>query len=232
MQGYSVFQPYNRGDFEIIFIGDGFKVNNQKTIWLSLSDVADMVGVHPSTVRIWADEGSLPVYRTKGGHRRFVKEEIDVWIQTSRQKKAIKPENALHDVLKRIRFRIEERQLEAEGWYQKLDDEARMKYRMSGKSLMQSLASYLRAEGEEAIAEAHSLGYEYASRGRRYNLSIIEATHAFLFFRNLLLEAMGAVYLEAHVSDTKSWNEVLSRVHAFTDQTLLSLLETYEAFRG
>ena len=201
--------------------------------WLNLGEVASIVGVHPSTIRNWADKGSLPVYRTKGGHRRFLKEEIDLWVQTSRQKKTIKPEKALYDVLKHIRFQIEEKDLEAEKWYQKLDDDARKKYRMSGKSLMLSLANYLSAEEEEeAIAEAHSLGYEYASRGRRYDLSLIEAIHAFLFFRNLLLEAMIAVYFDAHVCDTESWQEMLSRIHAFTDQTMLALLETYEAFRG
>ena len=202
------------------------------TNWLNLSDVASIVGVHPSTIRNWADKGSLPVYRTKGGHRRFLKEEIDLWVQTSRQKKTIKPKKAIYDVLKRIRFQIEEKDLEAEKWYQKLDNEARKKYRMSGKSLMLSLANYLSVEEEEAIAEAHSLGYEYASRGRRYHLSLIEAIHAFLFFRNLLLEAMIAIYLDAHVYDAESWEEMLSRIHAFTDQTMLSLLKTYEAFRG
>ncbi len=200
--------------------------------WLSLSDVSEMMGVHPSTVRVWADKGAIPVYRTEGGHRRFSRDEINLWIKTSRQNKNIKPENALRDVLKHIRFRIEKNAIEAEIWYQKLDSEARLKYKMSGKSLMQSLARYLSEEGEQAIAEAHSLGYEYASRGRRYNLSLIEATRAFLFFRNILLEAMIAVYLEAQVSDTESWNEMLSKIHAFTDQTLLSLIETYEAFRG
>jgi len=144
--------------------------------------------------------------------------------------KGSRSERALRDVLKRIRFKIGENQLESEKWYQKLDNEARLKYRMSGKNLMQSLASYLSAEGEDAIAEARSLGYEYASRGRRYGLSIIDATCAFLFFRNALLEAMIAVYLDARVSDTESWGDMLSRIHAFTDQTMLSLMETYQAF--
>ena len=198
--------------------------------WLSLSDVARMLGVHSSTVRAWADQGVLPVYRTEGGHRRFLQDEINLWMQTSRQKKEVDPERALRDVLKRIRFKIGENQLESEKWYQKLDNDARLKYRMSGKNLMQSLASYLSAEGEDAIAEARSLGYEYASRGRRYGLSIIDATCAFLFFRNALLEAMIAVYLDARVSDTESWGDMLSRIHAFTDQTMLSLMETYQAF--
>jgi excisionase family DNA binding protein len=200
--------------------------------WLSLSDVALMLGVHPSTVRIWADQGVLPVYRTKGGHRRFLREEIELWVQTSRQKKDLEPARALRDVLKRIRFKIGKNELESEVWYQKLDDDARKKYRLSGKSMIQSLAGYLGAEGEDAIAEARSLGYEYASRGRRYGLSIIDATRAFLFFRNLLVDAMVAVYLDARVSDLEAWGEMLSRLRTFTDQTLVSLMETYAAFEG
>ena len=204
------------------------RVNN----WLSLSDVSKMLGVHPSTVRSWADQGVLPVYRTEGGHRRFLEDEVNLWIKTSRQKEDVETEYALRDVLKRIRFKIGENQLESESWYQKLDDDARNKYRMSGKNLMQSLSAYLRSEKEDAIAEARSLGYEYASRGRRYELSLIDATCAFLFFRNALFDAMIAVYLDARISDTKSWGKMLSRIHAFTDQTMLSLMETYAAFEG
>ena len=204
--------------------------NRNLSNWLSLRDVAEMLGVHPSTVRAWSDQGVLPVYRTQGGHRRYIQNEIVLWMQTSREKKEVEPESALRDVLKRIRFKIGENQLESEKWYQKLDEDARNKYRMSGKSLMQSLASFLSAEGDDAIAEARSLGYEYASRGRRYGLNLIDATRAFLFFRNTLLEAMIAVYLDARVSDTESWGEMLTSLHAFTDQTMLSLMETFEAF--
>ena len=200
--------------------------------WLSLSDVADMLGVHPSTVRAWSDQGVLPVYRTQGGHRRYLLNEINLWMQTSREIKGVEPEHALRDVLKRIRFKIGENQLESEMWYQKLDEDAREKYRVSGKNLMQSLAHYLSAEGEDASAEARSLGYEYASRGRRYGLKLIDATRAFLFFRNALLEAMIAVYLDARVSDTESWGEMLTSLHGFTDQTMISLMETYEAFEN
>ena len=39
--------------------------------WLSLSDAAKLLGVHPSTVRLWSDKGVLPTHRTSGGHRRY-----------------------------------------------------------------------------------------------------------------------------------------------------------------
>lgn len=198
--------------------------------WLSLGDIAELLGVHPSTVRAWSDQGVLPVYRTQGGHRRYRHSEIEVWMQTTRQKNKVEPENAMQHALRRIRFQIGENSLDAEEWYQKLDNDARMQYRMSGKVLVQGLTSYLASEGDDAIAEARSLGYEYASRGRRYELNTVDATRAFLFFRNLLLEAIIDVYRDARVSDADAWHEMLSRIHSFTDQIMVSLLETYQAF--
>ncbi len=206
------------------------KVNNKD--WLSLGDVAEKLGVHPSTVRAWSDQGVLPVYRTQGGHRRYLLDEINLWLETSRQNQDVEPARALRSVLNRIRFQIGESQLSEESWYQKLDNDARLQYRMSSKNLMQSLSNYLNVQGEEAIAESRSLGYEYASRGRRYGLCLLDATRAFLFFRNLLIEAMTEIYLSSRVVDVEAWGQMLSRLHAFTDQTMLSLMETYQAFEN
>lgn len=38
---------------------------------LSTSEAGKLLEVHPSTVKRWADQGLLPVTRTRGGHRRF-----------------------------------------------------------------------------------------------------------------------------------------------------------------
>ncbi|HLA43587.1 MAG TPA: helix-turn-helix domain-containing protein, partial [Aggregatilineales bacterium] len=39
--------------------------------WISLGEAAKLLGVHPTTVRNWADQGELPFRRTPGRHRRF-----------------------------------------------------------------------------------------------------------------------------------------------------------------
>jgi len=200
--------------------------------WLSLSQAAELLGVHPSTVRLWSDKGQLPVHRTQGKHRRYRRSEVELWAKTARQPRSLEPESVVQHALGRMRFQIGEGNLETEPWYQKLDDEARRQYRVSGRVLVQGLANYLASEGEEAIAEARSFGYEYASRGRRYNLDSIDAARAFLFFRNALLESIVAVYQEAKIPSGAAWGEMLHRVHAFTDQIMLSLLETYQAFEN
>jgi excisionase family DNA binding protein len=198
--------------------------------WLSLSEVAKVLGVHPSTVRNWADQGQVPVHRTTGGHRRFKKSEVELWQQTQRHNGPDEAQLVIQSALKRTRFQITEGHLQAEEWYQKLDEDARDQYRISGRNMMQGLLAYLSAVGAEADAEARSLGYEYATRGRRHGLSVLDATQAFLFFRNTLLDAMLSVYEAAAVSSSQAWSDMFRKINAFTDGILVTLLETYEAF--
>jgi len=199
--------------------------------WLSLSAAAEILGVHPSTVRLWSDKGLLPVHRTKGGHRRYKRSEVMLWAQTAREVRTVQPEDMLQSAIRNVRMQITEGRLEAEGWYQKLDENARIQYRQSARSLFQGLMTYLSSTNEDAASEAFAIGYEYASRARRYNLSYVDATRAFLFFRNVLIESIVKTYSEANVPSGKAWKEMLHKMHAFTDQILISLLETFQSLQ-
>ncbi|MFT3891919.1 MAG: helix-turn-helix domain-containing protein [Anaerolineales bacterium] len=196
--------------------------------WLSLSDAAKLLGVHPSTVRLWSDKGALPVHKTQGGHRRYKRGEILLWAESNSKShtEALAPEGMMQEVVKSVRMQISEGRLEAEGWYQKLDEDARVQYRMSARSLFQGLMNYVASNGEDAATEAYAIGYEYASRARRYQLSYVDAAKAFLFFRDTLVESVVKVYTEANVPSKKA-TEMYTKMHTFTDQILISLLETY-----
>jgi excisionase family DNA binding protein len=193
--------------------------------WLSLSDTAKLLGVHPSTVRLWSDKGVLPTHRTSGGHRRYRRDEVLLWAKTAREVR-VEPESIMHTAVKNVRVQIGEANLESQAWYQKLDDHARRQYRESAHSLAQGLMTYLAAENGDDF-EAHAIGYEYASRARRYGLSEVDATRALLFFRNALIESVMKVYREANIMSGKAWEDMLHKMHTFTDQILVSLLETY-----
>ncbi|HSQ27465.1 MAG TPA: helix-turn-helix domain-containing protein [Anaerolineales bacterium] len=199
--------------------------------WLSLSEVAKLLGVHPSTIRSWSDQGVIPTHRTQGGHRRYLRNEIDLWRQSQRSSGDPDVNLVIQNALRTTRIQISEGRLSSEDWYQKLDDEAREQYRLSGRTLLQGLINYLNANGDQAIAEADAIGYEYASRGRRYGLSSMEATCALIFFRNMLMESMLVVYEAAAVRSPHAWSNMFRKINDFTDKILVTILETYEAYQ-
>src|SRR5512143_3471773 len=172
---------------------------NPEDQWLSLHAAAELLGVHASTVRIWSDKGLLPVYRTRGGHRRFKRSEVLLWAEASRGQQSVDPLSVVQAAVHNIRVQISEGRLQSEQWYQKLDEGARSQYRQSAHTLFQGLVNYLLSDADNGLAEAHSIGYEYASRARRFGLNTVDAARAFLFFRNVLLESVIEVYREANV---------------------------------
>jgi excisionase family DNA binding protein len=196
--------------------------------WMSLGEAAELLGVHSSTVRNWADQGVLPVHRTQGGHRRFLRKEIELWVESQRMSNEEDSASMFRNALGYARIQIIEGQIEREVWYQKLDKNARIAYRHSGRTLMQGLMKSQGADDESAKKEARAIGSDYGSIGRRYGLSLIEAIQAFLFFRNVLLDAAFHVFEQAAIKSPFAWSDMLKRINSFTDQILVSVVETYE----
>jgi excisionase family DNA binding protein len=204
---------------------------NPEDQWLSLHAAAELLGVHASTVRIWSDKGLLPVYRTRGGHRRFKRSEVLLWAESARGTQVVDPLSVVQAAVHNIRMQISEGRLESEDWYQKLDEGARTQYRQSAHTLFQGLVNYLLSDGENGTAEARSIGYEYASRAHRFGLNTVDAARAFLFFRTVLVESVIQVYQEANAPSGRAWADILRKVNSFADQILLHLLETYQSMK-
>ena len=44
--------------------------------WLTLGAASGMLGVSESTIRRWADAGDIRSFRTPGGHRRILEDDL------------------------------------------------------------------------------------------------------------------------------------------------------------
>jgi len=199
--------------------------------WLSLSQAAKQLGVHPSTVRAWADHGYLPSQRTHGGHRRFRRSDVDIRMHTRFESTTPEAASVYANVLRNTRIQINESNLEAEKWYRKMDDEAREQYRLSGRSLVQGLIGHLTSNADGLEVEARSLGYEYASRGQRVGLTSVEAAHAFQFFRTAVMDAILTAYENADVRSPQIWADLLRKINSFSDLIIITLLDTFDALQ-
>ncbi len=197
--------------------------------WLSLREAADMLGMHPATVRQWADRNELPSRRTSGGHRRFRRSDIEARL---RQEAEPKPNPAaqllVQSVLGRVRFAFTDGTLETLSWYQHFDENAREGYRQLGRRLLDLLVRALsdNPNKEDLRREAIQLGIEYGSVTGKSHVPVADAVRAFLYFRTLIDESILQL---AEVRGAREqdipWIESLYQIQAITNEILPALIE-------
>jgi len=193
-----------------------------------------MLEVHPATLRTWADQGKVPVYRTAGGHRRFALEDIRSLMNTTQQSPHRQNvETLIYSALGRTRMEITEGKLLAQGIYAHYDETARELHRKLGQRLlrlvMHALAGNTEADTGDVEHEIQALGRLYAQQGKRNRLSLREAVQVFLVFRDMLLEsalqgAAGQPF--SAVSDTIA---LYRQINNLVDRILLAMVDAYEA---
>ena len=49
--------------------------------WLTLGQAAKFLGVAQSTIRKWSDQGRVPAFYTPGGHRRYRRRDLEVFLE-------------------------------------------------------------------------------------------------------------------------------------------------------
>jgi excisionase family DNA binding protein len=56
------------------------RTSETETDWLTLGQAARFLGVAQSTIRKWSDSGRVPAFYTPGGHRRFRRGDLEMFI--------------------------------------------------------------------------------------------------------------------------------------------------------
>lgn len=206
--------------------------------WLSLRQVADMLGMHPATVRLWADRNELPSRRTNGGHRRFLRADIEAHLRAETERKPHPAAQLLvQSILGRVRFAFTDGTLNTLSWYQHFDEAARDAYRRLGRRLLELLLRALTETkiSEELRQEAIELGTEYGSITCQSHVPVADAVRAFLYFRNIVDESvlqLAEVRGSSNVSSRDyrdhqdiPWAESLRQIQALTNEILPALIE-------
>jgi len=198
--------------------------------WLTLSEVAQMLGVHPSTVRIWTNQGKIPVHRTNGGHRRFRRSELEIWMLSRDESPPTDiPQELIQAILRQVRARAEHGDFEKEEWYQKIGEEHRRHFREAGRQIVQHLWTYLASDAESSVVETTALGFEYASQAHQIGLTECEAFQSFMFFAQVIVDAILEVAAKPQVYASPMWIALLKKINAFLQDVARGMLQTFEA---
>ena len=197
--------------------------------WLTLGLARALLGINEATLRQWADNGLVRVFRTPGGHRRFSTEDIYALIEDGSQ-------NAEHGLqagvgaamLPRIRRRVRSSRPAHPAWMAKFDGPSHERMRGLGRQFLDRCIEFMDGSDKEStLAAAVALGQAYGAESIDRGLSSTEALGAFLFFRNATVEAIKPALLRRGASA----NDVcaaLEQLSILTDEVLVSLMASYQ----
>lgn len=198
--------------------------------WVSLREAAELLGVHPATIRNWADRGDLPARRTPGGHRRFRRADLLQWLETRQAPPPAEIQMLIQSALGRTRLHISEGSMQAMAWYAGMDDAARQSMAQRGRAMLEALQAYLvdSAEGEEREASVRRLGEEYARFLIGQGLTFSQAMEGFTIFSDFLHEAALNIVEVITARPPTEWLALLRQVRGFTNALLLGIAQMYD----
>jgi excisionase family DNA binding protein len=155
--------------------------------WLTLDQASRRLGVHPSTLRRWCDEGAISVFITPGGHRRFIPAELERFVvehQHGNLPVKSEPSWAAHAIAQ-ARVSLREQR-----WVDTYDEDERESQRFLGRRLMGLVLQYIAQPGDnpELLTEARIIGVQHAQNALRRGRSLQDLLQAISFFRTTMLE--------------------------------------------
>src|SRR2546428_7956945 len=198
--------------------------------WLSLREAAELLGMHPATVRLWEDRNELPSIRRGGGHRRFRRADIEARLHKEAEHKSNPAAQLLvQSVLGRVRFAFTDGTLNDLTWYQHFNEAAREAYRLLGRRVLELLLRALTYSDspDELRQEAIQLGREYGTITCTSQVPVADAVRAFLYFRNMVDESVLQLAEIRGARDHQDipWAESLRQIQALTNELLPALIE-------
>jgi len=197
--------------------------------WLSLQEASEILGVHPSTLRQWADAGKIPTVRTPGKHRRFAESDVRALLEPE----PLQPPGVqllVQSALGRTRLEIGGGKLNDQGWYHRFDEGDKVEHRELGRKLLSLVIQYLTQPSDRPaiLEDARSLGRSYGERSLVSKLTLTEAVRAFLYFQDFLMD--GVVQMSETMKQRATIDLVGThqQINTFTNEVLVAMLDVYE----
>lgn len=198
--------------------------------WLTLKDAAERLGVHPSTLRRWADAGNIPYMLTPGGHRRFLRQEVETFAQRRQKGGQLAPSNRGWMQQALLETRTGMAASSDQRWIAAFNEEKRMEQRELGRRLMGLLLQYVSngtSDSEEMLVEAREIGQTSGRNSQQIGLSLTEALEATMFFRDSVVES--AIQLPKSTRARTVDNiRLLRRINRFMNVVQLAIAEAYD----
>lgn len=202
-------------------------VTESTSEWVSLRQAAELLGVHPATVRNWADKGDMPSRRTPGGHRRFRKADLLQYAATQGELQPLELQVIIQNALGQTRMQVSA--LNSEAWYKAMSESSRQQLREQGREVLEALRDYLANNAPDSkLPPAIRLGKQYAEILEADRLTLPQAVRGFFYFSDFVTNSVLTWSEITPPRSASEWANLLRQVNTFINAMLLSIIEFYE----
>jgi excisionase family DNA binding protein len=203
--------------------------------WLSIHDACLLLGVDPSTLRRWSDSGKVPVFRTPGGHRRYVEADLRRLIgdgprpqERSRVNRQALTDRSLLGYEEEYMRTVRERP-----WFRSYASDNQEEHRRLGRRLVDLAVRYASVapntgDRTSLLLEGRQIGEHYGRSGAEHGLTSSETVEAFLYFRFPVFRAVTGMIEEEGLA-TRRAARLFSEIGSFMDQVLVATVQSHEA---
>lgn len=201
-----------------------------QSTWLSLSEAADLLGVHFTTLRRWTDLGLVEHIRTPGGKRKYSRKAIGDFLDRHRHEilEQIAPEDFENQAVSNTRKELSHK-ITDQKWYHTLSEDRRLHMRHSGNRLTALMFQYCspKSGADAFLEEGLQIAREYGQFCYAAGMTLSECMRTFLFFRKTMLYTIHEAETVRTLREVES-RSLFQRINHFLDEFLVGMLEGFE----
>lgn len=206
----------------------------ERQTWITLRTAAELLGVSESTVRRWADAGEVRSYRTGGGHRRILEEDLRRLVTNQAPANVAGDSDRISELaVARVKRRLGRGRQAHSAVLDQLPEDVRDRLRLMGRQLVDLFARYItsQAKPERFTEDARTIGREYGRMLVASQVGLTTAVATFNSLRRSMEETASQIASEAELP-TEEAVEAIEHILGLADVVLEGMAEVYERATG
>ncbi|MFC2048029.1 helix-turn-helix domain-containing protein [Chloroflexota bacterium] len=205
----------------------------EQEVFLSISEASRILGVSEAALRQWTDEGKIKAFVTPGGHRRYLRANLNKVITAHPKMLGVKDLIAEIEETVELHREIARKALSSSSWYNKLSQESQDHFADMGRRLLSLIVKYISEPSKRgetmhlARQVGHDMGEILATRG----LPLADSVEAFLIHREPVVNVATSL-LKRRDAFTDRVVDAIPLAINVIDETLVSLVTAHQQYRS
>ena len=199
---------------------------------ISISEASNLLGISEVTLRQWTDEGKIKAFITPGGHRRYSKEDLKKFMNSSQKVLGVRDlviglEESIH-----LHREIDKANISSTSWYNELDQQSQKHLAELGRHILDLIIRYINepSKREELIKLARNAGRDFGEVLAKSGLPLTDSVEAFILHREPLMKVTTHLMRKRGALNRRVV-ESIPMVTQVMDEALMSLVAAHQQYR-